>query len=174
VLILGAGGVGQALAKRLAGFEVEVTMVARTERNGVVSVSELPDVLPLADIVVVAVPLTAETERMVDAEFLASMRSGSLLVNVSRGAVVDTEALLAEVEAGRLRASLDVTDPEPLPSTHPLWTAPGVLMTPHLGGNTSAYLPRARRLVARQVRAWRSGARLDNIVFERLAPRRER
>ena len=101
---------------------------------------------------------------MVDAAFLARMRDGALLVNVSRGPVVDTDALLAECASGRLRAALDVTDPEPLPADHPLWRTPGVLISPHVGGNTSAFLPRARRLVAAQLRRWAAGEPLVNVV----------
>jgi phosphoglycerate dehydrogenase-like enzyme len=101
---------------------------------------------------------------MVDAGFLARMPDGALLVNVSRGAVVDTDDLLAECASGRLRAALDVTDPEPLPADHPLWRTPGVLVSPHVGGNTSAFLPRARRLVAAQVMRWTSGEPLVNVV----------
>ncbi|MGB8022084.1 MAG: NAD(P)-dependent oxidoreductase [Candidatus Nanopelagicales bacterium] len=110
------------------------------------------------------VPLDAATRGLVDAAFLARMRTGALLVNVSRGPVVDTNALLAECAAGRIRAALDVTDPEPLPSDHPLWRAPGVLISPHVGGNTSAFLPRARRLVAAQLRRLSAGEPLANIV----------
>ena len=101
---------------------------------------------------------------MVDADFLARMRDGALLVNVSRGPVVDTDALLAECASGRLRAALDVTEPEPLPADHALWRTPGVLISPHVGGNTSAFLPRARRLVAVQLMSWTSGQPLMNVV----------
>jgi phosphoglycerate dehydrogenase-like enzyme len=101
---------------------------------------------------------------MVDAAFLARMRDGALLVNVARGAVVDTDALLGELSTGRLQAALDVTDPEPLPADHPLWRAPGLLLTPHVGGNTSAFLPRALRLVREQLRRHVAGEPLANIV----------
>jgi phosphoglycerate dehydrogenase-like enzyme len=124
----------------------------------------LPELLPTADVVVVVVPQTAETLGLVDAGFLAAMADGALLVNASRGPVVVTDALVAELESGRLRAALDVTDPEPLPPTHPLWRAPGVLVSPHVGGNTSAFLPRARRLVAAQLRRWAAGEPLDAVV----------
>jgi len=146
VLVLGAGGVGRAVAARLAPFECEVTLVARTARDGVRPVHALPELLATAEVVVVAVPLTDETRGMVDAGFLARLGDGALLVNVSRGAVVDTDALVAQTRSGRLRAALDVTDPEPLPAGHPLWSCPGVLISPHVGGNTSAFWPRARRL----------------------------
>ena len=117
---------------------------------------------PQCDIVVIAVPLDDSTRHLVNAAFLAQMRDGALLVNVSRGAVADTEAIAAE--AGRLRFALDVTDPEPLPSDHPLWSSPNVLITPHLGGNTSAFIPRATRLVSEQVARWQTGTEVDCVV----------
>lgn len=168
VLILGYGRIGRAIEARLAGFEVEVVRVARTSRDDdgvrVQGLDELPALLPGADVVVVIVPLTAQTAGMVDAGFLATMKDGALLVNVARGAVVVTADLLAELESGRLRAALDVTDPEPLPADHPLWQAPGVLISPHVGGNTSAFLPRAHRLVAAALRRWRDGGPIDNLM----------
>ncbi len=164
VLVIGAGGVGMAIVDRLQPFEVEVSIVARRAREGVSPVTELGRLLPASDIVVLAVPLTSDTERLVDARFLAAMPDGALLVNVGRGPVVDQEALLAEVSTGRLRAALDVTDPEPLPPAHPLWTAPGVLISPHVGGDASAFLPRARTLVAEQLSRWVSGEPLRNMV----------
>ena len=157
VLVIGFGGVGRAIASRLAPFGCDVAPVARTRRRGVFGVDDLPDLLGDAEVVVLAVPLSDTTRGMVDAEFLARMREGALLVNVSRGPVVDTDALVAEVASGRLRAALDVTDPEPLPPRHPLWSTPGVLISPHVGGNTSAFWPRARRLVEHQLARLASG-----------------
>jgi phosphoglycerate dehydrogenase-like enzyme len=125
---------------------------------------ELPDLLPEADVVVLTVPYTAETRGMVDAAFLGAMKDGALLVNVARGPVVDTAALVAETSSGRLRAALDVTDPEPLPPDHPLWALPNVLVSPHVGGNTSAFLPRARRLVLDQLRRHAAGEPLRNVI----------
>ena len=142
--------------------------MARTARMvdgiDVRSIEELPPLLPDADVVILIVPLTSETRGMADAAFLARMRDGALLVNVSRGPVVDTDALLAECASGRLRAALDVTDPEPLPANHALWRTPGVLISPHVGGNTSAFLPRARRLVAEQLQRWADGEPLLNVI----------
>ena len=138
VLVVGAGGIAQALARRLEGFECEVTLVGRTAR---------PD---------------DTTRGLVDSAFLASMRDGALLVNVARGAIVDTDAMLAE--AGRLSFALDVTDPEPLPPEHPLWRAPNVLISPHVGGNTTAFLPRIGRLVREQVERWESGSPLAGVI----------
>ena len=164
VLIIGAGGVGQAIAHRLIPFGTEVTLVARSQRPGVVASSELPSLLPEADIVVLAVPLNMHTSGLVDDSFLSRMREGSLLVNVARGGVVDTQALVRHAQQGRIRAALDVTDPEPLPPEHPLWRIPGVLISPHVGGDTSAFLPRARALVEQQISRWRSKDPLMHVV----------
>ena len=164
VLIIGAGGVGQAIAHRLIPFGAEVTLVARSQRTGVVASSELPSLLPEADIVVLAVPLNMHTSGLVDDSFLSRMREGSLLVNVARGGVVDTQALVRHAQQGRIRAALDVTDPEPLPPEHPLWRIPGVLISPHVGGDTSAFLPRARALVEQQISRWRSKDPLMHVV----------
>jgi len=170
VLIVGYGSVGAAVEARLAGFEVEVTRVARTARSArlgpVHGFERLPELLAAADVVVLCVPLSPETTAMADAAFLAAMPDGALLVNVARGAVVDTEALLAEAASGRLRAALDVTDPEPLPPGHRLWSTPGVLVSPHVGGNTSAFLPRAHALLAEQLGRFAAGAGLLNVVLE--------
>jgi phosphoglycerate dehydrogenase-like enzyme len=164
VLIVGYGSVGAAIERRLAGFECDVLRVARSARDGVASMTDLPTLLPQADVVVLVVPMTDETRGLVDERFLAAMRDDALLVNVSRGPVVDTDALVAELASGRLQAALDVTDPEPLPAGHPLWTSPGLLLSPHVGGNTSAFLPRAYALVADQLRRYVAGEPLANVI----------
>lgn len=165
VLIVGYGGIGAAVERRLAGFEVaEVLRVARRARDGVAELSALPQLLPRADIVVVCVPLTDDTRGMVNAAFLARMRDGALLVNVARGGVVDTGALIAELAAGRLVAALDVTDPEPPPPDHPLWSVPGLLLSPHVGGNSTAFLPRAHRLIVDQLRRYAADEPLRYVV----------
>ncbi len=164
VLIIGAGGVGEAIRRRLEPFEAEIIMVGRTARAGVSASSELDALLPLADVVILAIPLDDVTTGMVDATFLGRMKDGALLVNVARGRVVRSDDLLAELASGRIRASLDVTDPEPLPVEHPLWSVPGLLVTPHLGGNSSAFLPRARRLVEGQLDRLGRGDPLMNQV----------
>ncbi|WP_037766802.1 2-hydroxyacid dehydrogenase [Streptomyces sp. 142MFCol3.1] len=170
VLIVGYGSIGAAIEDRLAPFEVaRVARVARSERTmarGLVHpLTELPALLPEADVVVLSTPLTEDTRGLVDAEFLSRMKDGALLVNVARGPVVDTKALLAELESGRLTAALDVTDPEPLPQGHPLWHAPGVLISPHVGGPTSAFMPRAKRLLADQLNRFVNREPLRNVVL---------
>ncbi|MFD7893791.1 2-hydroxyacid dehydrogenase [Streptomyces sp. NPDC059743] len=170
VLIIGYGSIGAAIEDRLAPFEcARVSRVARsartTERGPVHAFTELPALLPDADVVILSTPLTGTTKGLVGAEFLARMKDGALLVNVARGPVVDTKALLAEAESGRITAALDVTDPEPLPAGHPLWHAPGVLISPHVGGSTSAFLPRARRLLAEQLTRFATGQEPLNTVL---------
>ncbi|CAG7608593.1 2-hydroxyacid dehydrogenase [Actinacidiphila bryophytorum] len=169
VLIVGYGSIGAAVEDRLAAFECEVDRVARTARDAprgpVHALDDLPGLLPAADVVVLTTPLTEQTRGLAGADFLAAMKDGALLVNVARGAVVDTKALLVETESGRLTAALDVTDPEPLPPGHPLWHAPGVLISPHVGGSTSAFLPRAKRLVRSQLVRFARGEELANVVL---------
>ncbi|QNE74774.1 dihydrofolate reductase [Streptomyces finlayi] len=170
VLIVGYGSIGSAIEDRLEPFEcARVARVARsartTARGPVHTLDDLPALLPQADIVILSTPLNPSTQGLVGAEFLRAMRDGALLVNVARGQVVDTAALLSELECGRLRAALDVTDPEPLPVGHPLWHAPHVLITPHVGGSTSAFLPRAKRLLAAQLTRFAEGEPVRNVVL---------
>ena len=155
VLVIGQGGIGRAAAERFRPFDVDLVRVAttaRTDEEGAVhAVSELATLLPESDVVLLAVPLNPATTRMVDDHFLAAMKPGALLVNVSRGAVVDTDALVAHARDGRVMAAMDVTDPEPLPPDHPLWSIPGILITPHVGGDSTAMAPRMERLIHNQV-----------------------
>lgn len=166
VLIVGAGGVANAIADRLAPFEVDVRRVGRsgrTDSRGTVrAASELADLLPAADVVILAVPLTDATRRMADDAFLSRMRDGAVLVNVARGAVADTEALLRH--ADRLALVLDVTDPEPLPEDHPLWDK-AALITPHAGGASAAFAPRIKALVRRQAERLIAGDQPENVVL---------
>lgn len=164
VLIIGHGSIGAAVERRLAGFEVTVLRVARSPRPGVSGLSELPALLPSADVVVLLVPFTPETKGMADRAFLAQMKDGALLVNAARGAVVETAALQEELASGRLRAALDVTDPEPLPPGHPLWTLPGVFITPHVGASTPVSQRRAVRLAREQAEAYLRGDPLRNVI----------
>jgi phosphoglycerate dehydrogenase-like enzyme len=166
VLIVGYGSIGAAIEQRLLPFETSVTRIARTARPAadVHGVDELMSFVPNADIVVIVTPLTPQTRHFVDDKFLSLMKQGSLLVNVGRGAVVDTDALVRALATHHITAALDVADPEPLPPDHPLWSAPGVLISPHVGGNTSAFFPRARRLVREQVARYLAGQSLENVV----------
>jgi len=164
VLIVGYGDIGRDVERRLLPFEVEVLAVARTARDGVHTLADLPDLLPRVDVVILIVPGTSETRGLVDAGFLGSMKDGALLVNVARGPVVVTDDLVTALRSGRLRAALDVTDPEPLPAGHPLWSAPNVLITPHVGGATPAMWPRAYRLVREQLGRFARGEPLANVM----------
>jgi phosphoglycerate dehydrogenase-like enzyme len=164
VLLVGYGAIGSAIEERLQPFECEVVRVARSAREGVHAIEELPTLVPAADVVVLIVPLTDETRGLVDAAFLDRMKDGALLVNVARGAVVVTDDLVAALRSGRIRAALDVTDPEPLPADHPLWTAPHLLLSPHVGGASSAMWPRAYRLVRRQLERFAAGEQLVNVM----------
>ncbi|KAB1977976.1 2-hydroxyacid dehydrogenase [Streptomyces triticiradicis] len=171
VLVLGYGAIGAAVEARLVPFECEVLRVARTARSAprgpVHALAELPSLLPRADAVVLTLPLTEETRGLVDAGFLAGLGDGAVVVNVGRGAVVDTSALLAELRAGRLVAALDVTDPEPLPPGHALWTAPNTLISPHVAATTSAFRPRALALVRSQLARYAAGEPPENVVSGR-------
>jgi phosphoglycerate dehydrogenase-like enzyme len=164
VLIVGYGNIGAAVERRLAGWEVTVERVARHARDGVRSTDELPKILKNADIVVILIPVTDETRQFVDRDFLKNMKDGALLVNVARGVIVDTDALLDELTSGRIRAALDVTEPEPLPDGHPLWRAPGLLLTPHLGGKVREGRDRAYRVVSEQLARLAAGEPLRNVI----------
>ena len=169
VLLLGYGGVGQAIEARLENFETSIIRVARTERTDrrgpVYGVDAVGRLLERADVVVVSVPLTAATTNLVDRTFLSHMRDGSLLVNVARGAVADTQALIAEAATGRLRLALDVTNPEPLPEDHLFFEMANVLISPHVGGATAAMRPRMARLVNEQITRMLDGEEPRNVVL---------
>ncbi|MFG3321330.1 2-hydroxyacid dehydrogenase [Streptomyces sp. NPDC048171] len=168
VLIVGYGAVGSALEELLVPFGCAVTRVAGADRDAprgpVRSAAHLPRLVSDADVVVLSIPLTPQTLRLLDAGMLARMKDGALLVNVARGAVVDTDALLKETHEGRLRAALDVTDPEPLPPGHPLRETPGVLITPHVGAFTSSLWPRLEQLIRHQLSRFAAGEELENVV----------
>jgi phosphoglycerate dehydrogenase-like enzyme len=168
VLLLGVGGIGHEIARRLEPFEVTVTRVgssARTDEHGEVHASsELPALAPTHDILVSVLPLNEQTHQLIGEEVLAALPDGALVVNVGRGPVVDTAALTKEVLSGRLNCALDVIDPEPLPQDHPLWTAPNALITPHVGGNASAFEPRILKLLRKQLEALAAGQAPANLV----------
>lgn len=164
VLLVGYGAIGAAVEARLAPFEVDVVRVARSAREGVHPIEDLPGLLPDADVVILLVPLTDATRGLVDAAFLARMKDGALLVNLSRGAVVVTEDLVAALASARITAAIDVVDPEPLPPDSPLWEVPGLLVSPHVGGASSAMWPRAHRLVREQLTRYAAGEPLVNVM----------
>jgi phosphoglycerate dehydrogenase-like enzyme len=164
VLIVGAGDIGGHVKDVLNALGATVTLVGRSARAGIAGFAQLPALLPDQDVVVLAVPLTEQTRGLVDERFLARMKDQAILVNVGRGPTVVTEALLAALESGRLRAGLDVTDPEPLPRGHPLWHAPNLLLTPHVGGGSSGWDRRGYRLVRAQLERFMSGQQLANMV----------
>lgn len=165
VAVVGFGNIGQTIASLLAPFDAEVTGFSRSGTAGSETIDTLAARLPEFDIVVLILPATPDTVGMVDAEFLAAMKDGALLVNVARGPVVVTDALVAELHSGRLRAAVDVTDPEPLPGDHPLWSAGDIIITPHVGGNSEAFEPRMRALVTSQLERIVAGDTPDYIVI---------
>ncbi len=167
VLIVGYGSIGAAVERRLAGWEVTIDRIARHARPGVRPIEELSQALQSADVVVILLPVTDETRHLVNADFLGRMKDGALLVNAARGAIVDTDALLKELMSTRIKAALDVTDPEPLPADHPLWRAPGLLLTPHVGGAVTEARLRAYRIVADQLARYARGEPLRNVIGSR-------
>jgi phosphoglycerate dehydrogenase-like enzyme len=164
VLLIGYGNVGKAAEKRLLGFGCKVIPVARTARDHVHAISELPNLIPTADVVMLIVPNNPGTVNLVDAKFLASMKDDSVLVNVARGVVVDTDALVAELKTGRISAALDVTEPEPLPADHPLWSLPNVIITSHNGGEGDVFWNRARTRIHSQFDLWLAGKPLECVI----------
>lgn len=162
--IVGFGNIGKLITKQLENFFVEVVPFTRTGRDGSRPISEFDQVLPTLDVVILILPLTAESEHFMNRERLALLKDGATLINVARGQVVDSLALVVELKSGRISAGLDVTDPEPLPKGHPLWEAPNVIITPHVGGDTTAFESRGRKLVEDQIRRWVDGEPLINVV----------
>ncbi len=164
VLFVGYGSIAECLERYLVPFDVDVRRIARRPRESVDGISELSVLLPGADIVIVLTPLTAQTQGMIDEEFLTLMKPGALLVNGARGLVADTDALIAAAQRGKVRAYLDVTEPEPLPDGHPLWSAPGVFITPHIGSLVPENLARAFAVVRENLVSWARGETLRNVV----------
>jgi len=164
VLLIGYGEIGKEIERMLAPYRVEMTRVARSARDGVRAVSELDSLLPQAEIVILILPATAESHHLIGSRQLAFMRQGTLLVNAARGPVVDTDALVEALNSGRIRAALDVTDPEPLPEGHPLWRCPNLLITPHVAGSTPQFAPRSLKIAADELRRYINGEPLHNVV----------
>ena len=170
VLMVGYGSIGKDIERMLAPFDVELTRVARTARAAsefgpeVHAVSELDNLLPNAEIIVLILPLTPESHGLIGARQLSLMRQGALLVNAARGPVVQTDALVGALNSGRIRAALDVTDPEPLPEGHPLWKCPNLYLTPHIGGSSPKFMQRALKVVAAELERYIKGEPLQNVV----------
>jgi len=162
--IVGFGSIGSTIARMLSGFSVEIVAFTQSGRDNTIAITDLDKHLPSLDVVILILPLTKESKHLFDARRLALMKDGALLVNVARGPIVDTDALVKELNSGRITAGLDVTDPEPLPKGHPLWSAKGVLISPHVGGNSSAFEKRARRLIESQLNLLAQGKPLNNII----------
>lgn len=162
--IIGYGSIGRTIERMFSAFKCEIFPFSKSGSNGALKISELETYIGILDVIILIVPLTEETRNLFDKRLLSKMKSGSLLVNVSRGAVVDTSALIAELESGRIKAAIDVTDPMPLPSTHKLWRTRGVFISPHVGGDTSAFEPRAKEFINSQLEKFAAGLPLDNVV----------
>ena len=166
VLIVGYGSIGKAVEARLTPFDVSIVRLGRRGREGVEPESRLDDLLPQADVVILLVPLTEQTQGMIDGKRLAAMKHAALLINAARGPVVETDALVQALHAGSVRAAVDVTDPEPLPIGHPLWSAPNLLITPHIAGSSPRFMGRAMQLVGDQCRRYLAGQPLQHIVSD--------
>ena len=162
--IIGFGSIGTTIAKMLSGFAVEIIPFTQSGRDNTIAITDLDKHLPTLDVVILILPLTKESKHLFDAKRLSLMKDGALLVNVARGLIVETNALVKELNSGRITAALDVTDPEPLPNDHPLWRAKGVLISPHVGGNTTAFESRARRLIESQLNLLAEGKPLNNVI----------
>ena len=166
VLMVGYGSIGKDIERMLAPFDVEMTRVARTARTEplVHPVSELHSLLPDAEIVILILPLTEESCGLIGAHEMSLMKQGALLVNAARGPVVQTDALVDALNSGRIRAALDVTDPEPLPEGHPLWKCPNLYITPHIGGSSPQFMRRALKVIADELARYIKGEPLRNVV----------
>jgi len=164
VLVLGAGDLGTQVKRRLEAFDASVTLAARTARDGVIGIDQVPEVLGEYAVVIAMLPLTPATTGLIDARFLAAMPDGAVLVNAARGQIVDTAALIEELTSGRLRAAVDVTEPEPLPDGHPLWSAPNLFITPHIAGAVPGAQDRALAVVRAQLHRFADGEELRNVV----------
>jgi phosphoglycerate dehydrogenase-like enzyme len=164
--IIGFGSIGKEVARKLSGFDVSITAFTQSGRDGTVKIDDLDKHLPQLDIVILILPLSDSSRHMFNAARLASMKDGALIVNVARGPIIETEALIKELNSRRIYAALDVTDPEPLPQGHPLWSAPNLIVVPHVGGNSEAFEPRGRALIESQLQLLAAGNPLEHIVAQ--------
>ena len=162
--IIGAGSIGQTLVSYLAPFEVEITTFSRSGGNSSLTMDQLDSLLPDLDIIILILPLNEASQHLFDARRLALMKDEAILINVARGKIIDTDALVAELRTGRISAALDVTDPEPLPSDHPLWKLKNVIITPHVGGDSAAFESRGRRFIEQQLQRIADGLKLVNVI----------
>jgi len=166
IAIVGYGNIGKTIAGMLGNFEVTITAFSKSGRDGALTLDNFDRLLPTFDVIILILPLNDQTHHLMNATRLAAMKDGAALINVARGPVVDTDALIAELNSGRITAGLDVTDPEPLPAGHPLWSAKNVIITPHVGGDSAAFIPRGRKLVEEQIARYASGQPLHHIVAQ--------
>jgi len=166
IAIVGFGNIGKMIASMLKSFDVKVSGFSNSGRDGSFTMDRFDAMLPTFDVVILIVPLNSGTRHFMNATRLQSMKDGAALVNVARGPVVDTDALINELNTRRITAALDVTDPEPLPDGHPLWSAPNLIITPHVGGDSEAFLPRGRKLVEEQAERFVTGVPLLHIVAQ--------
>jgi phosphoglycerate dehydrogenase-like enzyme len=166
IAIVGYGNIGKTIARMLGNFEVTITAFSKSGRDGALTLDNFDRLIPTFDVIILIVPLNDQTHHLMNAKRLALMKDGGALINVARGPVVDTDALIAELNSGRITAGLDVTDPEPLPAGHPLWSAKNVIITPHVGGDSAAFIPRGRKLVEEQLARFASGQPLLHIVAQ--------
>jgi phosphoglycerate dehydrogenase-like enzyme len=162
--IIGAGSIGQTLVSYLRPYEVEITTFSRSGSNDSLKMDRLDELIPIFDIIILILPLNSESEHLINSRRLALMKDGAILINVARGRVIDTEALMAELRTGRISAALDVTDPEPLPSDHPLWRFENVFITPHVGGDSKAFEKRGKRFIEGQLQRLAEGQEPLNII----------
>lgn len=173
--ILGAGAIGAALARLGAALNMNVRVMRRRPdkpvpgAEAVVGPEKKLELLAWADFVVLATPLTPETDDMIDREALAAMRSSAYLINIARGEVVDDDALVDALRRGAIAgAGLDTFREEPLPSSSPYWTLPNCIVTPHISGYTPKYFERTLELFRDNLRRYVAGERLRNVVDKRL------
>ena len=162
--IIGAGSIAQTMISYFTPYDVEIKLFSRSGSNGSLTMDKLNEHLPTMDIVILILPLNADSKHLFDAKKLSLMKDRAILINVARGGVVDTDALVAELNTGRISAALDVTDPEPLPAGHPLWSAPNVLITPHVGGDSEAFEKRGKRFMEQQLQRLAEGLAPLNVI----------
>ena len=162
--IIGAGSIARTLASYLAPYDVEISFFSRSGSDDAIKIADLDAHLPHLDILILVLPLNAESKHLINAQRLKLMKNGAVIVNVGRGPIIDTDALISELNTGRIFAGLDVTDPEPLPQGHPLWSAKNLVLSPHVGGNSTAFDSRAKKLIERQLDRISRGVEPENIV----------